>query len=259
MLAVLSPAKTLDMQAAAYGEQAAVRLTKPRDLATSEVIAELAKTWSVQDLRQRMGISEKLAELNRQRFSDMEFPQPRGGTVAAVLGFRGDVYRGLDVDHWTPDEMDYADGHLRILSGLYGVLRPRDAIQAYRLEMGTPIGPGPYETLYQHWSAKSSKRIAADVQKSDSDALLNLASAEYFKSLSALPRKIPVIAPEFLQWKDGKAKNITVFTKVARGTMATWVMRNRPRSEADLQTFAEDGYRFDAKRSEPGRPTFVRR
>lgn len=258
MLAVLSPAKTLDMQAAGFGDHGSVRLTKPRDLETSSRIAATAKGWNVQELRDRMKISEKLAELNRQRFSDMEFPQPKDATVAAILGFRGDVYRGLDVDGWNPEQMEYADGHLRILSGLYGVLRPRDAIQAYRLEMGTPIGPGDYETLYQHWSTKSSNRIAADVRESDSGALLNLASAEYFKSLAELPETIPVIAPEFLEMKDGQAKNITIFTKVARGMMASWVMRHRPRTEAELQGFDEDGYRFDRKRSETGRPVFVR-
>ena len=254
MLTVLSPAKTLDFDA----DPPAVARSQPRLIHRTETLVDTLKGYSPSRLAELMSISDKLATLNHGRFQDFEIPHPPRGTMPAVFAFRGDVYRGLSADDWTPKQIDVADQSLRILSGLYGVLRPLDAILPYRLEMGTALPVETFKQLYEFWGNDIQSVIRSDMTASKSKILLNLASNEYFKSVRATELDVPIIAPAFKELRDGVPKMITIYAKIARGTMASWVIRNRVRTLAKLKTFAEDGYQYSAKHSTDTVPVFVR-
>jgi hypothetical protein len=203
-----------------------------------------------------MGLSDDLAQLNFERFKAFD-PENRQGK-AAVLTFAGDVYRGLQADRFDADDLEWAQDRLRILSGLYGVLRPLDRIQPYRLEMGTKLHTRKGETLYDYWGPDIAKTLNESLEKTGSSTVLNLASNEYFKAVDRKTLKADIIDVAFKEDKDGKSRSLFMFTKLARGLMARWIVENRITDRADLTKFDVEGYRLDEQASTQDRLEFRR-
>ena len=250
MIILLSPAKTLDL-ASAYVEDP----TEPRFGKEAARLARAAAKLTAADLSKLMHISEKLAELNVQRFRSFATAQGR----PAIRTFAGDVYRGFDAASADEDTLAFAQDHLRILSGLYGVLRPLDAVRPYRLEMGTGWAPKGGK-LTDHWGKKVARAVLEDVEADGSATLLNLASNEYYAAVGPhLPKRgVRVIAPDF-RVRTAKGLQFQSFTaKVARGAMARWVCDERIADPAALIGFDRDGWALEADESSADRPLFVR-
>ena len=249
MLILLSPAKTLDFDSA-YEDEA----TRARFAAEAGRIARAAAKIGADGLAELMHISPALAELNHQRFKRFARAAPR----PAIRAFAGDVYRGFDAISAEPETIAFAQDHLRILSGLYGVLRPLDAIRPYRLEMGTRWAPDG-DKLTGHWGDKVAKAVASDLRGEKSKLIINLASNEYFAVLKGmLAKSVRVVAPDF-RVRTAKGLQFQSFTaKVARGAMARWLCEERVADSAALPAFDADGWRFDADGSTPDKPLFVR-
>jgi len=249
MIALLSPAKTLDFDSV-YGDQP----TRPKFAAAAGRIARAAASIGPEGLRDLMHISPALAKLNDDRFKRFG----RAAKRPAIRAFAGDVYRGFDAASATPDTIAFAHDHVRILSGLYGVLRPLDAIRPYRLEMGTKWAPAGGK-LTDHWDDKVAKAVAADLRDEGSKLVLNLASNEYFAVLKGkLPKTIRVIHPDFRVATANGLKFHSFPAKVARGAMARWLCDERIHDPAALPSFDRDGWRFEADGSTPDKPLFVR-
>ncbi len=255
MFVVLSPAKTLDFESPVPPLPAH---TKPRFLDDSEALVEGLRQRSASDLSKLMKVSAKIAELNVKRFADWQRDMRGEAARAAVFAFRGDTYAGLDIDAFAKAELAEAQARLRILSGLYGLLRPLDRIRPYRLEMGTRLETGRGRNLYQFWGDALTRQLAADMRKAGSEVLVNLASQEYFKAIQPDGLPGPVITPVFQDEKNGKYKVISFHAKKARGAMAAWIVRNNIDSPDALADFTEAGYRHDVKASAPGQPVFRR-
>jgi cytoplasmic iron level regulating protein YaaA (DUF328/UPF0246 family) len=249
MLILLSPAKTLDFDTP-FAEEA----TKPRFATEASRIARAAAKLAPAKLSALMHISEALADLNHRRFKQFGKAEQR----PAIRAFAGDVYRGFDAASAEPDTLAFAQDHLRILSGLYGALRPLDAIRPYRLEMGTRWAPAA-NRLVEHWGARVAKAIAADLRADGSKLVINLASNEYFAVLKGqLAKNVRVIAPDFRVHTPKGLKFQSFTAKVARGSMARWLCDERIDDPAALANFDRDGWRFDAEGSTPDRPLFTR-
>ena len=249
MLILLSPAKTLDFETP-YAETP----SEPRFAAEAARIARAAAKLGPQKLSELMHISDKLATLNHHRFKGFAKAEPR----PAIRAFAGDVYRGFDAASADEDTIAFAQDHLRILSGLYGVLRPLDAIRPYRLEMGTRWAPKEGR-LVDHWGIKVAKAVAGELSTEGSGLIVNLASNEYFAVLdSRLPKRVTVVAPDFRVMTAGGLKFQSFTAKVARGTMARWICDERIAEVKALAEFDRDGWRHDADGSTPERPLFVR-
>ena len=249
MLILLSPAKTLDLKSFS-----AEPLSEPRFGKEARQIARSASRLAPAQLSELMGISEKLAELNHQRFRNFATAEER----PAIRMFAGDVYRGFDAASADSDTVEYAQDHLRILSGLYGLLRPLDAVRPYRLEMGTKWGPRS-PRLLDHWGRRIANAVKADLAAEGSGILLNLASSEYFAAVGPfLGKAVRTIAPDF-RVKTAKGLQFHSFTaKVARGAMARFVCEERIDDAEALRHFDRDGWRFDEEGSGPDAPLFVR-
>lgn len=249
MIALLSPAKTLDFETA-FAETG----TRPRFAAEAGRIARAAAGIGSEGLADLMHISPALADLNHTRFKRFG----RAGKRPAIRAFAGDVYRGFDAASADGDTIAFAQDHLRILSGLYGLLRPLDDIRPYRLEMGTRWAPGGGR-LTDHWGDKVARALAADLRAERSKLVINLASNEYFAVVKGkLPRTVRIIAPDF-RVATPKGLQFQSFTaKVARGAMARWLCEERIADPSALPSFDADGWRFDADGSTPDKPLFVR-
>ena len=245
MLTVISPAKTLDFDSPATTRKA----SQPRFLARSAELVEDARALSPADIRELMGVSEKIAQLNHQRFMNAK---------QALLAFRGDVYTGLDADSLSAGQLTFAQQHLRILSGLYGLLRPLDLIQPYRLEMGLKFSNGGGANLYAFWGDTITAELNRGLKKSGSRVLLNLASKEYFRAVKPGALDAEVITPIFKDLKGGKYKIISFFAKKARGQMARFVIDRELNEPAALKTFKTDGYRYSKAESTARELAFTR-
>lgn len=245
MLTLLSPAKKMDMAPAETG----VPVTQPHLLKDMKELARVAKTQTADDLKRLMHISDSLATMNFERFQAFNLDNRSNSAKPAGLAFDGDVYWGLEADSLAEDALLYAQDHLRILSGLYGVLRPMDAIQPYRLEMGTKMKNSRGKSLYEFWGTRIADQLNADLAGHADTTVVNLASNEYFKAVDtkALGRK--VISARFLNVKDGEARSLMYYAKHARGSMARWIMENRVDRADGLKDFNADGYSLDAKAS----------
>ena len=258
MLTVISPAKTLDFDTPATISDA----TTPALLDHAAGLADVIKKKSPRQLKNMMGISDNLAELNHERFQNWELAAHRSdndpGTKQALLAFKGDVYLGLAAETLTKKQLLWTQDHLRILSGLYGVLRPLDRILPYRLEMGTSLKIKRAKDLYAYWDSLITEQIVEQLTESKSKLLLNLASNEYFSSVDADEIPVPIVSATFKEFKNGKYKFLSFFAKKARGTMAAWVIRNKVKTLKKLKTFAEDGYRFDDESSTDDALVFLR-
>lgn len=250
VIILLSPAKTLDLETP-FADQP----TEPRFASEAARIARAAAKLGADRLAELMHISPKLAQLNATRFKQFGKADPR----PAIRAFAGDVYRGFDAGSADEDVIAFAQDHLRILSGLYGVLRPLDGIRPYRLEMGTRWAPKG-ERLTDHWGAKVAKAVLADLKDEGSGTILNLASNEYFAAVGPfVPKKrVRVISPDF-RVRTASGLQFQSFTaKVARGTMARWVCEERVSDPSSLSGFDMDGWKFDGDASMPEKPLFVR-
>lgn len=255
MLVVVSPAKKLDWTA--YNGPRA--LSAPRFQEQAVELAAVSRGIGAGGLKRLMHISDALAQLNAERFDRFAADPDQGNPRPAIYGFAGDTYTGLAAKSLDHDALDWAEGHLRILSGLYGVLRPFDALQEYRLEMGSRLATEQGATLYAYWGDRIGTALAADAQAVGARCLVNCASTEYFGAVDLDALGLPVISPVFLDSKDeGEAKIISFHAKKARGAMARFILEHRLQDPADLQGFTTGGYAFDPDRSSPERPVFVR-
>jgi len=255
MLIVISPAKTLDFETKPVAKKA----TQPQFLDQSQELINTLQGYSSARIGKLMGISQKLSVLNRERFQAWSRPFKKSNAKQAVLAFKGDVYQGLDAESFSEEDFAYAQDHLRILSGLYGALRPLDLIQPYRLEMGTKLKNQAGHNLYDFWGDDITKKLNQQLKKAKSDTLLNLASNEYFKSVNKKELKAEIVTPVFKDWKNGKYKMISFFAKKARGQMSAWVIQNQVEKVADLKKYKVAGYKYSAKESEPNGPVFLRK
>jgi len=252
MLVVISPAKRLD-----WTPVDAVP-TQPDFQKQAATLAAHARQLSLGKLRALMDLSGDLARLNRARFQAFQ-PEPAPNlTKPAIFAFAGDTYMGLEAGTLEPDAMTYAQDHLRILSGLYGLLRPLDAIQPYRLEMGSRLKTRRGGNLYDYWRDVPAKALNTAAQETGSNFLVNCASQEYFGAVDLKALKLPVITPQFMEVKDGTPKIVSFFAKKARGAMARFIVENRLRKADDLKDFDIGGYAFDPDSSTPDRPVFLR-
>jgi len=253
MLCVLSPAKKITVRET----PANLTITRPALMAEARVLGDTAKRLSRTQIKQLMSLSDALAELTQARFAELDLNDDAKGSPAART-FAGDVYRGLDAPSLSADDLDFAQDHLRILSGLYGVLRPLDRMQPYRLEMGRKLKNPRGEDLYDFWGPRIAQQLNADLERTGNHVLLNLASHEYFKSVDKTALNAQVISPVFKEIKDGQARTLAVFAKPARGMMARWIIKNRIDDIARLKDFSVAGYRFDAQGSTMDKPLFAR-
>ena len=254
MLVVISPAKRLDW------EERDVETTAPALQDDAVRLAKSARNLTLGKLKALMNLSDDLARLNRDRFAAFE-AEPAADTVRpAVMAFAGDTYQGLEASSLDADEMAWAQDHLRILSGLYGVLRPLDAIQPYRLEMGSRLKTRRGGNLYDYWRDTLARALNAQAESLNTQTLVNCASQEYFGAVALKTLKLDVVTPSFLEDKgDGKGpRMVSFFAKKARGAMARFVIQNRLTESAALKDFNTGGYQWDAALSQPGKPVFVR-
>ncbi|GLQ31023.1 peroxide stress protein YaaA [Litoribrevibacter albus] len=250
MLMVISPAKTLD-----YDSQPTTqKFSQPLFLDESAELVNVLKEKSPSDISDLMKISAKLGELNANRFQEWTAPfdeaQLADLTVKqAVLAFKGDVYTGLDAETLSEDQLDFTQQHLRILSGLYGILKPLDLIRPYRLEMGTKLENARGKNLYEFWGDNNVDYINQQLETLGSDELVNLASTEYFKSVNTKKLKGKLITPVFKDEKNGKYKIISFYAKKARGLMVRYVVDNKITKAEDLKKFDYQGYQYAPEES----------
>ena len=226
-----------------------LQATQPRLTTYIKAIATVAKRQSADDLKRLMHISDNLANLNYERFKAFNLDNQSNSAKSAGLAFDGDVYWGLDAKSMADETLSYAQNHLRILSGLYGLLRPMDAIQPYRLEMGTKLQNPRGKSLYEFWGTILADQINDDLTGHSDSTIVNLASNEYFKAVDKTALNRPVISAKFLNIKDGQARALMYYAKHARGAMARWIMENRVDRADGLKDFNADGYSLDVDAS----------
>ena len=255
MLVVISPAKNLDYQSQAPTQE----YSQPELLAHSEELVEVCKQLTPADLSSLMKISDKLGGLNAARFAEWQPNFTPDNAKQAAFAFNGDVYVGLDAASLNQTQIEYAQQHLRILSGLYGVLKPLDLMQAYRLEMGTKLKNGRGDNLYQFWGEIITDKLNQQLAELKSDCLVNLASNEYFKSVKVKSLNARLVTPEFKDWKNGQYKIISFYAKKARGLMARYIIENQVTTQADLIKFNTDGYQYSDELSTAEKPVFTRK
>ncbi|MEX2334105.1 MAG: peroxide stress protein YaaA [Pseudohongiella sp.] len=255
MLLVLSPAKSLDFDSPVPTG----KFTQPGYLDDSAKLIETLRQKSPEDLSQLMHISAKLGELNFRRNLNWQIPFDTSNARQAIYAFTGDVYLGLDARALNQKDMAYAQNHVRILSGLYSLLRPLDLMQPYRLEMGTSLQHDNNSNLYQFWGSRLSEGLNQAMAGHKSRTLLNLASNEYFRAVDKKVLDADIISPVFRDYKNGQYKIISFFAKKARGMMAAHVIKNRIDSPAGICEFDMAGYRYSAKDSTATAPVFLRK
>ncbi|MDA9133623.1 peroxide stress protein YaaA [Gammaproteobacteria bacterium] len=254
MIIVLSPAKTLD-----YSVDPKSNHTAPQFLSQSSSLIKTLKEKEPKDIASLMGLSDKLATLNFDRYQSWKAAKTVSKDAKpSMLVFKGDVYQGLDAENFNNKQLKFAQKHLRILSGLYGILRPMDVIKPYRLEMGTKLKTSKGKNLYEFWDKRVQENVLDDLASQKSDLLINLASKEYFSVLGKMPDYINVISPVFKDYKNGKHKIISFYAKRARGLMAKWIIENNIKDFEQLSQFNLDGYYFSKAESSAAEPVFLR-
>ena len=249
MLVIVSPAKKLNMSLVQ-----GLKVSEPYFKENVDELVNVVRDLSVKELENLMEISTNLAELNKERFNEFGNQQKK----AAVFAFAGDTYKGLCIEKLEGDDLDFAQKHLRILSGLYGLLRPLDEIEPYRLEMGCKLKGKHGSSLYEYWGNKISENLNQHAKTTGSKILVNCASNEYFNVININKLILKVITPIFMEHKNGKEKIISFYAKNARGSMARFIIQNRLKSEEDLKKFDLDGYNYNAEKSSEGKLVFIR-
>ena len=250
---IISPAKKLDYSPVEKNLDSTI----PSLLEHSNELIKDLKSLNPQEVSSLMSLSDKLGALNYERFQEWETPFTKSNSKQAILAFKGDVYQGLDAESLSETELIWAQKHVRILSGLYGILKPMDLMQPYRLEMGTKFATKRGQNLYDFWNSIITEELNKQFS-SDNTNLLNLASNEYFKSINVSKLKANVISPVFMDKKNGKYKIISFFAKKARGLMTRYVIKNRIKNITDIQNFEDGGYCFNEAMSEDNKPVFCR-
>ncbi len=238
MLTVISPAKTLDFDTPAQTSKSSL----PRFQKETRQLVTVMQGKTAPDLARLMRISSKLAELNTERFQHWKARSRQ--TKQSILAFKGDVYIGLEAETYTERDFTFAQKHLRILSGLYGLLKPLDLIQPYRLEMGTKLATSKGHTLYDYWGSRIARELADELRGQRNKTLVNLASREYFKAVETALLPGRVVTPVFKDYNHGSYKVISFFAKKARGSMSSFIVKNRITRPEDLKAFDVDGYRY---------------
>ena len=254
MLALISPAKTLDYETALPTDI----YTQPRLLEHSQQLIDVCRKLSATEIASLMTVSEKIANLNVERFRDWNAEFDFSNARQALFAFKGDVYIGLDAYHLKDQDIDFAQQHLRMLSGLYGLLRPLDLMMPYRLEMGTKLKNSRGNNLYEFWGSIITDQINQDLAEIDAKLLVNLASDEYYKSVNEKKIQAEIIKPVFLDQKNGKYKVISFYAKKARGLMARYLIENKLSQVEQLKAFDSEGYYFDAESSSDKELVFKR-
>lgn len=252
MLTVLSPAKSLDMS------PVDVDPTQPAFQADALRLVKTARNLTLGDLRGLMDISDDLARLNRDRFRAFSDSPAADQVKPAALAFNGDTYQGLEAKTLSGDDLRWAQDRLVILSGLYGLLRPLDAIQPYRLEMGSRLKTRRGNSLYDYWGSTLAKALNAQARTVDATVLVNCASQEYFGAVDQKTLKLRVVTPQFMEVKDNRPRIVSFFAKRARGAMARFIIENRVTDPAGLLGFSSGGYAYDPDLSGPDTPVFLR-
>ena len=254
MIIVLNSSKTLDFEPS-------TRISKhsiPEFSADSKLLVDRLRTLSVADFSKLMGVSEKLAVLNVERYKKWRVSPPDSAAQPAILAFKGDTYSAIEVDNYKIKDFDFAQKHLRILSGLYGILRPLDLIQPYRLEMATKLPTARGKDLYAFWGNRINQSLNTELKREKSGVLINLASVEYFKAAEAGLLNATVITPVFKELRDASYRVVAIYAKKARGLMCNYIIRNHLTRARDLQSFDLNGYRFNPKLSSQKQWVFTR-
>lgn len=249
MLIVVSPAKKLNMDPIN-----SVDVTEPIFKEDVKSLINIARDLSSNELKDLMGISPKLADLNKERFLNFGNQEKK----AAGFAFAGDTYKGLDIEKLNENDLDWAQKHLRILSGLYGLLRPLDLIEPYRLEMGSKLKGDHGNTLYDFWDNKISRNLNKYAREIGTNVLVNCASNEYFNAIKPNTLELRVVTPVFMERKDGKEKIISFYAKNARGAMARFIIQNQITEVEKIKNFNLDGYNYDPKKSDENKLVFTR-
>lgn len=254
MLIVISPAKTLDFESINDN----LPMTNPRFLDESKIIMKELRELDSDSIGKLMKISDKLSSLNKERFTSWE--DTLENSKHCLLAFQGDVYKGLDVGSFTDEDLFYANDHLRILSGLYGVLRPFDGINPYRLEMGSRLRLGENKDLYEFWSDTLKDSIYKELRMHNESTLINLASKEYFKSVEDIINKddVKIITPTFKEFRNGEYKIISLKAKRARGLMSRYIIQNKINNPEELKLFTEEDYEYNEELSNEQEWIFTR-
>ena len=254
MLILISPAKTLDYS---------IKVPK---ISSSDILfpkesldlANSLRRLKPKDLQELMGISPKLAQLNFERFQQYEFPFKKEEVKPALLVFKGEVFVGINVESFSEEDLVYSQDHLRILSGLYGVLRPLDAIMPYRLEMGTKYTTKKFKHLYDFWNMKIHNAVQMALDKQGDQVLINLASNEYYKSVKSAKLKAEIITPQFKDFKNGQYKMISFYANKARGLMTNFILKNQIQNPEELKLFNMEGYEYNDRLSNENDWVFTR-
>ncbi len=252
MLVVVSPAKSLDMS------PVDIPATQPDFQEDAVRLSKTARNLTLGDLKGLMGISDDLARLNRDRFKAFAAEPAADATKPAALAFNGDTYQGLEAKTLSEDDLSWAQDHLRILSGLYGLLRPLDAIQPYRLEMGSRLKTRRGKSLYDYWGDTIAKALNTQAEAVNTDTLINCASQEYFGAADRKALKLRVITPVFMEIKEDKPRIVSFFAKRARGAMARFIVENRVTEAEGIKAFNTGGYAYEPDLSEGDKWVFVR-
>lgn len=254
MIITLSPSKGQDFDTPVKVKKSTI----PAMLDESQQLIEELRKYTPEQITELMAVSDNITRLNVERYQAFSLPFTRKNARPALFAFKGDVYRGIPVEEYSQADLDFSQQHLRILSGLYGCLRPLDLIQAYRLEMKTRLHNPRGENLYQFWGERITKCLNEELKKQQEPVLVNLASNEYFKAVKPRLLEGRLLQVNFKEVKNGKARVIAVFAKRARGLMTDYIIRNRLEEAEGIRKFRVDGYRYSAADSDERQWTFVR-
>lgn len=254
MIITLSPSKGQDFDTPGVTKKHSI----PVALKDSQLLIKELKKIKLAGIRKLMDVSENIAKLNVDRYQMFKTPFTTSNARQAIFAFKGDVYSGIDIKNFTADDLIYAQKHLRILSGLYGCLRPLDLIQPYRLEMKTKLGNPRGDNLYQFWGESITENLNKELVKQKEPVLVNLASNEYFKSVKSKLLHGDLLNINFKETKNGKTRVVAIFAKRARGMMADFIIRNRIETPAGIKKFRQGGYKFSKVDSGDGQWTFIR-
>jgi len=257
MLSILSPSKTQDFSDDRFDVHQLPQ-SEPALWQESQRLVQEMKNKSSQEIQQLMSVSEAIAQLNYERYQNFDASFSAENARQALLAFRGDVYTDIAVHEYSKEDFDFAQQHLRILSGLYGLLRPMDLMQPYRLEMKTRLSSSRGNNLYEFWGDRITRLLKEDLQQHDNQMLVNLASNEYFKVVWTRLLGAEVISPVFKEYKEGEYKVVAIYAKRARGKMANFIVKNRIDQAEQLKTFTEGGYEYSDNLSSAQEWVFVR-
>jgi cytoplasmic iron level regulating protein YaaA (DUF328/UPF0246 family) len=254
MIITLSPSKGQDFDSPTGSK----KYSSPADLKDSKLLIKELRKINTGDLKALMGVSDNIAKLNVDRYRNFKTPFTLANARQAIFAFKGDVYNGIDIEKFTANDLVYAQKHLRILSGLYGCLRPLDLIQPYRLEMKTKLKNSRGNNLYQFWGDSITENINRELSKHDEPVLINLASGEYFKSIKSKLLECRLLNINFKETKNGKTRVVAIFAKRARGMMTSYILRNKIERPEDIIKFKTGGYKFSKNDSDENQWAFVR-